>query len=277
MSTPRITLTIDNRERSLIASITPIIETTKLPPPIIKALDIGDIQFIRDGELYVVIERKTYADFVSSMSDGRYREQKARLMSEREKAATAGRSLRLIYLFEGQLTPTLSKTYTVGRTSFSETSIISAMSRAMIKDALYIIQLPSADATTKWIQGMYDKLVTTPDEFEGGAAAIEAAGGYASLIASRKKDNVTPEVAYRAMLSTIPGVSAKAADAIATTWPNMPALCTHLASNGIIELGDIKVGAKRLGKTVADRIREMLSIPEVIVEPPSKKTKKTTL
>ena len=276
MTARRIELTIDNRERGLIATLTPMIETAKLPAAEVRALDIGDIQFIRDGELYIVIERKTYADFVSSMSDGRYREQKARLMSEREKAAAAGRSLRLFYLFEGQLTPTLSKTYPAGRASFTETSIISAMSRAAIKDAFYIMQLPSADATAKWIHGLYEKLSESPDEFEGGAAAVEAAGGYASLTAARKKDNVTPEVAYRAMLSTIPGVSAKASDAIASVWPTMPALCTHLASDGTATLADVKVGAKRLGKTVADRIRTMLSIPELATPTPTKKTKKKT-
>jgi ERCC4-type nuclease len=43
-------------------------------------LEIGDIQIIFDDKLYVY-ERKTVSDLLSSINDGRYKEQKIRLLN----------------------------------------------------------------------------------------------------------------------------------------------------------------------------------------------------
>jgi len=50
----------------------------------VKNLDIGDI-IIYNGSYKLIIERKTINDLVSSIKDGRYREQKMRLLSYRKK------------------------------------------------------------------------------------------------------------------------------------------------------------------------------------------------
>ena len=46
-----------------------------------KNLDIGDILCYINDELKLIIERKTITDLYSSIKDGRYHEQKTRLLS----------------------------------------------------------------------------------------------------------------------------------------------------------------------------------------------------
>jgi len=64
-----VEIVIDNREASLIE----LIKTAK-----VKQLHLGDIQFMYHGNVVCIIERKTMSDLLSSIKDGRAREQKAR-------------------------------------------------------------------------------------------------------------------------------------------------------------------------------------------------------
>ena len=68
-------LIIDNREKSIIPLFQEVeYETTNL--------DLGDFQIINpEGEIILIIERKTQADLLSSIKDGRHREQKLRLLN----------------------------------------------------------------------------------------------------------------------------------------------------------------------------------------------------
>ena len=43
-------------------------------------LDLGDYLFKYNGEVVAIIERKTIDDMANSIKDGRYREQKSRLL-----------------------------------------------------------------------------------------------------------------------------------------------------------------------------------------------------
>lgn len=62
----------------------------------VKNLDIGDI-IITHKDYKLIIERKTINDLVSSVKDGRYKEQKMRLLSYQKKNPNT----RIIYLIEG--------------------------------------------------------------------------------------------------------------------------------------------------------------------------------
>ena len=67
---------VDNREGKIIAELerTTPFEYTKAN------LDIGDFKF-ELGKKKILIERKTVDDLISSIKDGRYKEQKYRLMN----------------------------------------------------------------------------------------------------------------------------------------------------------------------------------------------------
>lgn len=97
--------TIDNREHKLIA----LFQKIQLPIEV-KALDIGDIVikasenckkcYIDKDQRYesvFIFERKSISDMISSIKDGRYKEQKARLQSMMLNRKTH----KIFYLLEG--------------------------------------------------------------------------------------------------------------------------------------------------------------------------------
>ena len=59
-------------------------------------LDLGDIIFKHNNNEVLVIERKTLSDLYSSIQDGRYKEQKIRLMSQYNRE-------QIVYLIEGDV------------------------------------------------------------------------------------------------------------------------------------------------------------------------------
>ena len=66
-------LLIDNREQELIKILDIPFER--------KNLLLGDIVYANEDKEYIIIERKTINDLLSSIKDGRHREQKMRLMN----------------------------------------------------------------------------------------------------------------------------------------------------------------------------------------------------
>ena len=89
-------LVIDNRENKLI-------EHFKNREHVeIKMLEIGDIIFYHEDKIVLLIERKTITDLSSSIKDGRYREQKKRLLC-------CGIPVdKVLYLLEGDVNNTYS-------------------------------------------------------------------------------------------------------------------------------------------------------------------------
>ena len=75
----KIELLIDNRE-------TKIKEHFKNKDYVtIENLELGDIIFKYNNEIVLIIERKTLSDLAASIKDGRYNEQKKRLLSNYAK------------------------------------------------------------------------------------------------------------------------------------------------------------------------------------------------
>lgn len=72
-------------------------------------LDVADIVIERaDGSFALFIERKTWSDLVSSINDGRQKEQKARLMKEVEERSARGQRAIMTYLIEAPSVPPVS-------------------------------------------------------------------------------------------------------------------------------------------------------------------------
>ncbi len=73
-------LKVDNREKDLIQ----LLENQNVSF-IKENLEIGDIQFLEkddtNNQLLVLIERKSYLDLSNSIKDGRYKEQKNRILN----------------------------------------------------------------------------------------------------------------------------------------------------------------------------------------------------
>ena len=106
----KIQIQLDYRERTLLDTLRPMILSSgkpdiELAPP--GNLLVGDINLLVIGDLgqtlrQLIIERKSYADLIASIKDGRYKEQKLRLL-----AACAQNiwPTRFIYLIESGTQP----------------------------------------------------------------------------------------------------------------------------------------------------------------------------
>jgi ERCC4-type nuclease len=197
-----------------------------------KALELGDI-LIEHPKRQILIERKTIADFHASITDGRYKNQKLRLLEWRNKADEGRKNI--IYLFEEKHGDNKDRAYW------------GALVNMILRDNIGVIQCDGMVRTAQIITDIKKKLDEDKfDELEGGGQNISLEG-YA-----KGKYN-TPKHCYLGQLSLIPGVSPAMAEKIAEKYPNMRAL---LDGMDVKELGNIRISEKRrLGDKLAEKIR----------------------
>ena len=130
----QIETVVDSRERELIKLLP---ETIKIEP-----LHIGDIQFQKSGQNVLLLERKTMADLASSIKDGRYHEQKARLMASAHLHMTG-------YIFEGPLR-------NIG--GISSKTLIGAITNTFVRDKMVVFRTMSLQETATFVKSMAEKI-----------------------------------------------------------------------------------------------------------------------
>jgi ERCC4-type nuclease len=209
-------------------------------------LDIGDISFYLNdisGAPLVTLERKRVDDLGSSQKDGRYREQRARLLAQRGAGTSVG------YIVEAPYwTPNLSNSWCRG--SFTEVHLQQTLVRLQFRYTLPVFQVSKVDETMSFVRRIARMLAADPKVFRGGLAetAVGAAAVYSEAVHIKKADNKTPERIFAAMLSTIPGLGGAAVTALATaTGSSMIRLLAMTAE----QIAAIPTGKRSIGASVA--------------------------
>ena len=223
-------IVLDNREHSLI-SLLPTIPVQQLP--------VGDA-WIKVGEqLKLVIERKTTADFEASFLDGRYREQRTRLL-----AYCAEQKAKALYVLEGGLDGR--------RRSLDRPALQKLIHRLLLRYGVAVYFTKSTEDTASTLTILAQQLTEDAAVFEGEQLS------YTDVQHVTKKANKDDPKAFAcAALQGCPGVSAKSAAAIwevAQTWQRLLEMTEK-------ELAEIKVGERRLGPAVAKRLHSLLRAP----------------
>jgi crossover junction endonuclease MUS81 len=192
-------LVVDNRESYLIKKF--LEDSVEID---VRTLDIGDIIIEDDdGSIILIIERKTVEDLSASICDGRFREQKSRLLGNVDKS-------RIMYLIEGNITkPTTVK----GGCDTLLGSIINTMYR----DGIRVYKSSSLDETAKVIRKLFTKTDIINETKEINTT-------YTSTLKKKKKDNMTFDVMFHHSLVLIPQVSDKIADVIVKKYLSMSGL-----------------------------------------------------
>jgi len=187
---------IDTRETKLIE---------QLPPPVFSTalLDNGDIH-IRDGGHQLMIERKTWCDLYASILDGRYREQRARLLSHRTDCR------KIIYIIEGDGMHSLdASVYDMCRRT---------LYRLAIAYDIIIVYTKNVQETAEWVQWMIKK--NTLDIYfqkrDGEQDRIEAV-----FQRNERKSIQTPKTVLIGTLLSMNGVSYSMANAIAHSFHSL--------------------------------------------------------
>jgi ERCC4-type nuclease len=243
-------LIIDNRERKLID----LLNTCNIQFTV-QQLDLGDIVYQKNGTDYIIIERKTIPDLVSSIRDSRAREQKRRLMDLKKTIP----HIKIMYLIEGIIK---ENKYT------NKSTIFSSIVNTMIRDDLYLFRTINLDETKEFIIKIYNQLHTyktiiTPDYENLNQIDVE----YASLTHRKKKHNITPSVCYINQLAQIPGVSDTIATTIVDNYPSIMYLIQcYLNADSELDkenlLADVMIISnnkqRRIGHILSKKIYEYL-------------------
>ena len=227
-----MTITADVRERAVIAELPAGTET--------QMLEIGDF-IIQHNDKQIVVERKSWADLKSSFNDGRYSEQKARLLAARDRDPT---NVSVVYLLEGP----------VPRISAEKQSRAAALKMA-VRDGIAVVYSSDPSETAKVILYL-DKCLCDGSLDPAARAAIVAASGYAGVVHHSQKRATAEANMAATILTSIPGVSGQKAAAIVELYPTIAALVKGLEEGE--SLADIECGKRRLGPALNETIRKAL-------------------
>jgi len=195
-----------------------------------KQLDLGDVSFEKDGQVYALVERKTVLDLAASLCDGRYQEQSFRLLESGIPPH------RIIYLIEGSLhqvknipLKTLQSTIT-----------------SLWMKGFSVLQTSSIEETADYLRLIEEKINKEGKDCD-----------YVSTLKIKKKDKLTPENIDIMMLSQIPGVSTVTAKALLETYGSMYSLTTQLKQTPEL-LDTFMCGKKKMSKKIVETLKTFL-------------------
>ena len=224
----------DTRERDLIPKLA--IPTRNLP--------VGDIWIGLSGEEVgpggIVAERKTVADLEASILDGRYREQKARLLTYCQQTNS-----RPLYIIEGNLDRIHGK--------FTEDVLRKFLNRLQLRYGVAVIQTDSIDSTASLCRILLEQLQKDPTTFLSQDGAQKEYSH--TVTVSKRANREDPKAFVGLVLQQCPGVSAAIASALVTAFVNLEGVMK--ASEAEIA-GTMVTEKRRIGPAVAKRLYNLL-------------------
>lgn len=269
-------LILDNREQTLYDKL-----SQSMPNIQIKPLAIGDA-VIETGEgPIVIIERKSLADLIASIRDGRYDEQSYRL-----KHASGVHIHNIIYVIEGM--------FSTLRSPIEKTQVISAITSLSHFKGFSVLRTSSIQETADLIRGMFTKLakeydkgktpafsiplssvLPPPVESDTGIAtepdttnvvdpplSIGPIDQYATFAKKTKRENITPENMGEIILSQIPGIHSVTARAIMTQFQGKISTLIQALQSDDQSLANITYvtngKTRRINKTAIENLRKYL-------------------
>jgi len=241
---------IDTRESALLqmiltqTSTIPVFKNIKIKS---ETLPIGDIIINDDTEDKLIIERKSIADLLSSIKDGRYEEQSYRLNG------LSHHNHNIVYLIEGDVNKpnrfksdntvekltaysamfslNYYKGFSVFRSfSMEETANIVCnmaykIGKDLTKNPYYQNKIPIEIPINE--SGDIEQVTTTDYSDEVQVTDKD----YVGVVKKVKKDNITPDNIGEIMLCQIPGISSVTALAIMEKYKTIPNLIKELEIN----------------------------------------------
>ncbi len=202
-SNSKLILKVDNREIKCKDYLSTI-------PVEYSNLIFGDFQICiknetdETDEIYFLFERKTLDDLLASIKDGRYKNQKASILSNFD-------SKQYYYIIEG------SVTYNINPTKVQDKIIHSAIINTQLRDKIGIFFTKNVNETCQLIMSIYNRIKDNPSDYickkEGVNVTIE------KQISSKKIK--TSIECWKEQLCQIPDISGKTADAIIKEYTTM--------------------------------------------------------
>lgn len=228
-----MSIILDTRERDLIK----LFNESEIN---VKSLPVGDVWITSSPDFEtpggIVLERKTVADLEASLTDGRYREQRTRLL-----AFCAEKKARAIYCIEGCLDRLDGKK--------TQHELWAILNRLMFRYGVFVMQTDSLEDTAKYIKTIASQIEKEATVFEGQQLS------YSDVTSFTKKGNKEdPKQFALAVLQQCPGISANGAKAIYDQFQSLSCIFSATAE----QIAEVRVGNRRLGNAVASRLHTLL-------------------
>lgn len=199
---------IDTRESALVQQFDTSFDF------LIEPLDLGDVLMVDEEHgIQLVFERKTLADLSASIKDGRYKEQKHRLL------ATYPAKCITYIIEEGSLLP--KDVHGMKKTVYS-----GIYTHSMYRDGIHVVFTKNLGETAAWIRDVATKCNENPAKFCNEGADPNYL--HSRKAKCRKIENIDPQACYKLQLCQIPGVSYKVADGIIEKFPTLLSLMQHV-------------------------------------------------
>jgi len=242
LETSRMPIWFDYREKALIRLVP---NAKELSPPVgdIWIGDLSGTNLLAGG---VILERKTGGDLEASIMDGRYKEQKARLL-----AYSAEHKVAIGYVVEGILDSLSAR--------LPESALLKHITRLQFHYRIPVIQTASSQETVRiaeLIEAQWQKdegkfaWCSLPD-----AEIAPVSGGQASYIKSACRDN--PDTFLLGTLTQCRGISEALARLISTRFSSLEALMSATTEE-LAAIADPSNPKRKVGKAVAERLSGLL-------------------
>ena len=207
-------------------------------------LDIGDIIFKNEDQEILVVERKTQSDLYSSIRDGRYKEQKLRLLNTYKLN-------QILYLIEE------SK----NKYKINESIVKGSIINMTFRDNIKILFSNNIFETSEYIRLLKKKIEKTPEFFIKTQVELEnPKTSYLDTIKIAKKDNMNPKLCNIIQMSQIPGVSKQTAEVIINKYNSITNLILEYnkldKESAETMLKEIKLANRKVGPVLSKRIYE---------------------
>jgi ERCC4-type nuclease len=230
---------IDTRESELIK----IFETAEVKQLPVADIWIGVIEekMVEGG---LIIERKSIRDLEASILDGRYREQRGRILSYCQENKT-----QPMYILEGNLGSATGR--------LQKKAIMKFINRLIFHYQIPVMQTSSVQETAELIQALVEQWKDDPKNLQRTTELVKVTDG----IHIQKKANAGDFKQFGiCCLAQCPGVSVKMAETLINTFGSLKGVMEA----PVKEIEDLKVGTRKIGPVVSKRLNEILNL-EIIV------------
>ena len=185
----------------------------------------------------IMIERKSAADLEASILDGRYREQRSRLMTYATE-----RKAHVAYIIEGELDR-------LGAT-LAKQALMKHITRLALRYKIAVFQTACLKETAELCSLLRDQLTTDPTTFEQPTTMtyIETRGK------SRQENSDDPAVFATSVLQACRGISSTGAQAILAVFKNLEGIMAATQE----QFAAVQVGKQKLGQVKAARLYSLL-------------------
>jgi ERCC4-type nuclease len=197
---------------------------------IVKQLELGDISLFIDDTQHLLIERKSITDLRASIIDGRYKDQKGRMLDAKRESG-----IKIAYIIEGFID--------FSDENVEQKIITSSIINTMIRDEIPLFFTSSVEKTCELVRCIYERVAKDPQKYTVRGVEHHQAP---------KKSRAGNDQILRDILCQIPGISLKTANMLVEKYDCF----ADFYANFKADADDLRVNNRRVSKTVISNIEK---------------------